>query len=102
MKPAGRAGSVAADITAAGNCSDLPLAGSGLPGRYLRPGPFQTQPHLFARCPDWWGPPALRLFRPNRPDETLVSANRDGGVAGLLFRLGYEKRLLGKECVHTL
>src|SRR3546814_7403608 len=86
MKPACRAGSVAADITAAGNCPDLPLAGSGLLGRYLRPGPFQTQPHLFARCPDWWGPPALRIFSTNRLDETLVSANGGGGLDGWLFR----------------
>src|SRR3546814_13881439 len=69
-----------------GNCSDLPLAGSGLPGRYLRSGPFQTQPHLFARCPDWWGPPALRIFSTNRLDETLVSANGGGGLDGWLFR----------------
>src|SRR3546814_7069458 len=63
-----------------GNLSVLPWWGSGPPGRYLRSGPFQTQPHLFARCPDWWGPPALRIFSTNRVDETLVSANGGGGL----------------------
>src|SRR3546814_13536458 len=41
---------------------------------------------LFARCPDWWGPPALRIFSTNRVDETLVSANGGGGLDGWLFR----------------